>query len=299
MVAHYNLSRRLRLWLNVNSGIMRVVRLYLIIAMLSFVGLYTKSLAQGAVSHSFSTQTATSEEVSLLDQSVDVLWDQANTAYANGNYIDAERMYDEILNRDVHSAELYYNLGNVHHKRKEVGLALLYYYKALRLAPADDDIIHNIEVVTALTTDHIEQVPRIFIERWSDWVGSRLSSVQWSILSLVLFAIALGAFMFYFLSESLGMRRVGFFVGIVVGVIFVVSTRHAIIERDEASNPSEAIIMSRALSVTSSPNQGATELFILHEGTKVKILKRHGTWCEIVIDDGKKGWVESSRIALI
>lgn len=296
MVEHCNLSHVWRLWLNANSGKMRGLKLYLIMMMVLVGGLCPMSVAQGTVSQSFSTKPA---EASLSGMSVDMLWDQANTAYANGNYIEAERMYDEILARNLHSLELYYNLGNLHYKRGEIGLSLLYYYKALKLSPADKDILHNISVVSAFTTDHIEQVPRFFMGRWSDWVGSRLSSVQWSILSLVLLVVALAALMLYLLSTSLSMRRSGFFVGLCVGVLFVLSMRHAIIERDEVLNPSEAIIMSKALSVTSSPNHGSTELFILHEGTKVKVLTTHGAWCEIVIDDGKKGWVEASRIALI
>ncbi len=288
--------------------IMRDVKLYLIVAMVLLGGLFvemsaqvqepttTQTQVQGGVSQSFSNKPA---EASVSHMSVEMLWDRANTSYANGNYIEAQRMYNEILGRGKHSAELYYNLGNVHHKRSEIALALLYYHKALRLSPTDEDIIHNIGVVSALTTDHIEQMPRLFLSRWSDWIGSRLTCAQWSILSLVLLAIALGALMFYLLADALAMRRVGFFFGILFGVLFLLSTRHAIIERDELLNPSEAIVMSSSLSVTSSPNQGATELFILHAGTKVRILTTHGTWCEIMIDDGKKGWVELSRIAVI
>lgn len=57
--------------------------------------------------------------------------------------------------------------------------------------------------------------------------------------------------------------------------------------------------MSASMSVKSSPNESSTELFILHEGTKVKILTQHDQWCEVVIGDGKSGWVESRRIEQI
>lgn len=49
----------------------------------------------------------------------------------------------------------------------------------------------------------------------------------------------------------------------------------------------------------SSPNQNSTDLFILHEGTKVEISDRLNGWCEITIADGKKGWMECSTFETI
>ncbi len=266
---------------------MKFLRLYLV--------LFTLLVSYGVNGqNSFSVP-----EGSLESQSIETLWNKANTAYANDNYIGAERIYNEILNRDVHSAALYYNLGNVHHKRSELGLSLLYYYRALRMSPSDDDILHNIEVVKAKTTDQIDSVPKIFIAEWSDYIGSLLSCIEWSVLSVVLLALALSAILLYLLTDSLRLRRIGFGAALVLGLIFVVATRHALISRSELMNPNSAIVMSSALSVTSSPSKGATELFILHEGTKVEVLTRHNEWSEIKINDGKKGWVDSRKIEII
>ncbi len=265
------------------------------------IGVCAVKAAPESVNHSFS---APLEEVvpkvdTLEMLSVEMLWDLANTKYANGDYTGAGYAYSAILARDVHSAALYYNIGNVHHKRDEVALALLNYYKALRLAPSDGDILHNIEVVKGLTTDNIESMPRLFIIEWSEWIASRLSCMSWSILSILLFVVAAGMLLVYMLAESLRVRRAGFLALVVFGILFVGSTRYALIGRSEILNSSEAIVMSRSMSVKSSPNRASTELFILHEGTKVEILTTHDTWCEIMIEDGKRGWVESSRIERI
>lgn len=231
--------------------------------------------------------------------SLDQLWNSGNTAYANGNYVKAERMYDQILCRGFQSADLYYNLGNVHHKRGEVALALLYYYRAERLSPSDSDIAHNIEVLNAMTKDNIEQMPRLFIVEWGEWIGSRFSCMTWSILSIVLFIGALGTLMLYMLGESMRVRRAGFWSAIVLAILFVVTTNYALEQRTQIIDPSFAVVMSNSVSVTSSPSRASTELFILHEGTKVEVLTTHDTWCEIMIGDGKRGWVESSRIERI
>ena len=61
----------------------------------------------------------------------------------------------------------------------------------------------------------------------------------------------------------------------------------------------EAIVMSSAASVKSSPDRSATELFVLHEGTKVVIGEATEGWAEVRIADGRKGWIEEKRIERI
>ncbi|MFI3303968.1 MAG: SH3 domain-containing protein [Rikenellaceae bacterium] len=272
---------------------MKSIKIYLV---LLFVVVCCATLSAQVSQSSYSVPKG---EAALENLSSSELWDKANTAYANDNYIKAERMYSEILKRDIHSAALYYNLGNVQHKRGEIAQALLYYYRAEQLAPSDPDILHNIEVLRSKTKDNIEQMPRLFIVEWSEWLGSRLNCMEWSILSLIFLAITLGALLLYLLAEAMKMRRLGFWVMLVVGLLFVVTTHHALVERSELLDPSEAVVMSNSVSVTSSPSRASTELFILHEGTKVEVLTTHDTWSEIKIDDGKRGWVESRRIERI
>ncbi|MFI3305277.1 MAG: competence protein [Rikenellaceae bacterium] len=272
---------------------MKSVKLYIVVLLCAICSVAPLA---AQVSQSFSVPSG---ESTVENLTTDELWNRGNTAYANGNYIRAEKMYGEILNRDLHSAALYYNLGNVQHKRGEIARALLYYYRAEQFAPSDADIQHNIEVVRSKTKDNIELMPRLFVVEWSEWLGSRLNCMQWSILSLIFLVIALGALLLYLLAEAMRLRRVGFWSMVVVSILFVVTTRHALVERDEILNPSAAVVMSSSVSVTSSPSRSSTELFILHEGTKVEVLTNHETWSEIKIDDGNRGWVESQRIEKI
>jgi SH3-like domain-containing protein len=64
-------------------------------------------------------------------------------------------------------------------------------------------------------------------------------------------------------------------------------------------NREGAIVMSSAISVKSSPDSDATDLFVLHEGTKVVISSEVDGWAEITIADGKKGWTELSHLERI
>jgi hypothetical protein len=59
------------------------------------------------------------------------------------------------------------------------------------------------------------------------------------------------------------------------------------------------IIFDKKISIVSEPGLGASELFILHEGTKVKINRSTSDWYEITIADGKTGWCKSRSIGII
>ena len=51
---------------------------------------------------------------SILSAQVNVenIFSQANELYNKGDYIEAINNYKELIKNDLHSAELYYNLGN-------------------------------------------------------------------------------------------------------------------------------------------------------------------------------------------
>ncbi len=58
--------------------------------------------------------------------------------------------------------------------------------------------------------------------------------------------------------------------------------------------------MESAVTVKSTPAQNGTDLFILHEGTKVTVIDdTMDGWREVRVPDGKQGWVETSQIEVI
>ncbi|MDE6711994.1 MAG: tetratricopeptide repeat protein, partial [Alistipes sp.] len=81
-------------------------------------------------------------------------WDRANTAYINGDFRTAAAIYEQSLAQGFVSAKLYYNLANACFKENRLGKAILYYHRALRLAPGSDDIRYNLSVAEARTKDN-------------------------------------------------------------------------------------------------------------------------------------------------
>ncbi len=243
-------------------------------------------------SDSLRTEQPASEPVAAL-------WDRANTAYINGDYRAAIGVYRSILDRGVSSAALYYNLGNAYFKEEEIGQAILSYHRALRLAPGSDDIRYNLEVAHALTKDDIDRVPEFFLKTWVRDLRHTMGCTAWSIVSLVMLAAALGLGLLFLLARRLPLRKAGFYGSLGAALLFVVATLFAAAEYRELLDRDEAVVMVGSSAVKSSPDNSATDLFILHEGTTLRITDRLDEWCEIVIADGKKGWIEARKIEII
>ena len=262
------------------------------------------SLATFAQQDATSTSAATpseqtQEQASAAEPSAEELWAKANEAYNQAAYAEAENDYRAILEMGLSSAKLYFNLANTLFKQEKLGEAILYYNKALRLAPADEDIRHNLEYAENSTKDSIEQIPEFFLTSWVKALRNMMSCDGWTLLSILLFAVTLASALVYLLAQRIATRKTGFYIMALGAVLFIVTTLFAYNEREAIVNHNEAIVMSSAVSVKSSPDRAATELFVLHEGTKLSIGERMSDWVEVRIADGRKGWIERSRIAEI
>jgi tetratricopeptide (TPR) repeat protein len=229
----------------------------------------------------------------------EALWDAAAAAYNAADYLTAIEYYTTILDGGRHSAELYYNLANAYFKREQVGEALLNYNRALRLKPADEDIRHNLAFAEQSTKDSIEQIPEFFLSTWMRSVRNLMGGNAWTILSIVMLALALAMALLYLLAQPLSMRKTGFYSMALFGLLFIITTSFAWSARTEATAQRDAIIMSSAASIKSSPDSNSTELFVLHEGTKVRVGEVMDKWAEVRIADGRKGWIEIDRIERI
>lgn len=229
----------------------------------------------------------------------DSLWRSANDAYMNANYVEAIDRYEQITAEGWESPELYLNLGNAYFKRGMTGKSVLNYNKALKLNPSFRDAKYNLSIVNAQVQDKIDEIPVFFFKNWLRSIHRSLSGNAWAVLSLVFLALILGSALLYLLSERLSLQKTGFFAGILFLLCMIASVHFTSMSRKMERRPTEAVIMRSAVSVKSSPEGPSTELFILHEGTKIKVHGTVGEYREISIADGNRGWLPVASFELI
>ena len=212
-------------------------------------------------------------------ESVDVWFEQANAAYNMGNYDSAKIIYEKILATDMESVPLYYNL------------AIYYYEKALKLDPSNEEVQTNLAIANHAIVDKIEPVPQSFIVR--GWRNARasLSGNQWAWCSIVFFTLLLVSLFLFLRSRKVGLRKLGFFAGLVFLLAFGLSVVFAAQLKVASEKQDQAILMTPTVTVKSSPSETSVDLFVLHEGTKVSILETADGWCKIKIANGSVGWL--------
>ncbi|MBR4995589.1 MAG: tetratricopeptide repeat protein [Alistipes sp.] len=245
------------------------------------------------------TDTTEATAPTATSDAPEVLWEVAGAAYNAGDYAKAIDSYTRILNQDLHSADLYYNLAGAYFKQDNLGKAILYYNRALRLKPNDEDIRHNLEYAEQSTKDSINKIPEFFLKSLIRNIRGALSCTAWTVISLIMLIVALTFGLCFTLANRLSLRKMGFYLMALSALLFIGSTLFAWSERNMLINRNEAIIMNSAVSIKSSPDKSATELFVLHEGTKVSIGKSIEGWVEVRIADGRKGWIEQERVERI
>lgn len=232
-------------------------------------------------------------------ETVDSLWSRANAAYSRGEFRQAAELYEAMLERGRHSAKLYYNLGNSWFKQGRMGRAILNYNRALLLDPTDEDTQYNLAMANVRIVDRIDTVPEFFLKTWLRELGLQLGTNTWAALGLVFLGLTFGAVLLWLLGRRLGLRKAGFYGGICAAVLCFVCTFYAGFQRRRQLYGREAVVMNLMAPVKSAPGAGSKDIFVLHEGTKVRMVDRLEGWTEIVLSDGNKGWIASSAIEAI
>ena len=224
---------------------------------------------------------------------------EADSAYTQGRYQQAVKAYEQLLQQGV-SADLYYNLGNAYYRMDEMPRAVLNYERALLLSPGDRDIRFNLQMARSKTIDKITPESEMFFVTWYHSLVNLTSVDGWATLALCALALAIVLVLVYLFTEPVWLRKLGFFGAFALLLVFVVSNFFAFAQKRSFTSRSGAIIMAPAATVKSTPAKQGTDLFILHEGTKVDITDGSmNQWKRIRIADGKEGWVETSQIELI
>jgi tetratricopeptide (TPR) repeat protein len=230
----------------------------------------------------------------------DSLWTQAAAAYAEGNWQESIDGYLAISDLGLESAALYCNIGSAYFKQGNYPYAILYFERALKLDPSYSDARYNLEVASNLVQDKIDSVPEFILKAWTRDICYVLDSDAWAIIFLILLALTAAMVLLFLLGSRVGMRRLGFFSAIPTFLICLMALSFSMWQKKDYMTLDSAIITRPVVSVKSSPSaEASTDLFILHEGTKVGVIDDVGTWKNIELADGRQGWIKSSDMEVI
>lgn len=234
--------------------------------------------------------------LSVLGQDYQATFEKATQDYANGNYEAAISKYEQILEGKQESVALYYNMANAHYKLDDIAPSIYYYEKALKLDPNYEDAQNNLAFANNMTIDAIEKAaPTGFQKIKENTIGS-FSADGWAQIAVISVLIFVVFFIGYYFSVKSITKRILFTASILGVILFIFSFAFSFIQQNNTSNENFAIVFSEEASIKAEPNPKASEAFLLHEGTKVKLLDSFNGFYKLEISDGRQGWLKQESL---
>ena len=220
----------------------------------------------------------------------------ADDEYAKGNYQQAIKDYQEILKTGV-SSEIYYNLGNAYYRTDNITQALLAYERALQLSPGDNDIRFNLQYARSKTIDKITPETEMFFVTWYNSLVNFTSVDRWANTAIVSIVMALLLILVFLFAPQMWARKSGFYGSAVFLLLFVFANLFAFQQKHELETKQGAIVIAPTVNVKKTPAASGTDVFVIHEGTRVDITDRGmKQWRGIKLADGREGWLKTSQI---
>lgn len=228
---------------------------------------------------------------------IELLLKQAEQAYKQKKYTESIQLYQEVIHQNYYSAELYYNLANAYFKNNQLGKAILYYEKARKINPSDEDISHNLKIAYSRTIDKIETKDNFFIEITRNNILNRLNTNTIAYISSVLSVLTAIFFaLFLFFNKY---KKVNLIFSVVT--LFLTAILYIVGYAAQKSNQRDnfAIVTAKEVKATNEPLPDAIARFKLHEGTKVKILQKVDDFLLIRLENGIEAWIDEKTVERI
>ncbi|MBD01517.1 MAG: hypothetical protein CMG45_00470 [Candidatus Marinimicrobia bacterium] len=230
----------------------------------------------------------------VFSQGYDSLFKEGNSNYKSENFVQAIFNYEKILEHVEHE-NIYYNLGNAYYRNGDIGNSIWALEKAYILDPRDSDINFNLKYLRSMVMDRIIPPDDLYILSLYKKTIEKLRLID--LLGIVGFFLLLFSIRFAMHYFSYISKRINSILSYLLMVTIFTSSWMAFDKYWSISDNSYAIVLSTAIDVRSAPiMRGENVVFRIHEGTKVEIQDTQIGWSEIILLDGKKGWIPSKQL---
>jgi len=224
---------------------------------------------------------------------------QANLEYSQAYFDHALELYLSVVEKGYASADLFYNIGNTYYKLNRIPEAILFYERALKLSPRDENILFNLALARTRIVDKIEPLPELFYVSWFRAVFNLFTADGWARFGIATLFIAFAMAALYLLAARRWLKVVGFYAAVVFLFLAVSGLSISWSRHNQLTRANEAIVFTPSVTVKSSPSDNSIDLFVIHEGTKVSITGNMGDWYEIRIPSGSMGWLRTETVERI
>ena len=209
---------------------------------------------------------------------------EAIDCYNSGNYNNAIKIYETLLDNGIVNSTIYYNLAVSYLRNKEIGKAKLNLERFLRLNPRDKDA-RKIDAYISKVTDEPKQN---FAEKIIADIKLTFSLNEITLIIFILFFITNVFFILYCLLYN----KIYLKLSIVFFFFFLLIIPLIYMKIEDEILSTKAIVMDNVV-VRNNPIKIEEPSFDIVEGRKVIVLSELGRWVNIKLEiEGLSGWID-------
>ena len=165
----------------------------------------------------------------------------------------------------------------------------------MKLSPGNEEVIHNLRLAnkrisdknTIKTSSRIEDVIYTYVKSSTNF---------WANVSIIIMIISGSLFVLFIISKNIKAKKFSFYAAITALLIGTVTIYISSLQNKKLSMKEYGIIFVPSIELKMEPSENSSPAFVLHEGTKVKLLNQNENWHEISFDKGQIAWIRKEAL---
>ena len=217
---------------------------------------------------------------------------QAESYYKDQEYKKALTSYQLLLEKHPDNSDIMYNLANTHYKLDNIGYAVGYYLKALRLNSLNKDARYNLNLIQDYLTKEKDKKSQKSLLKWMQYISINTSFYMFISLLCLTLLCARGW-------QTASKYKSLYVNGTVIALCFCLVSVGVFGVKWSEYKTQKATIIVKKIDVHSGPSNSLPTLFYAHDGMTCTVKTVSGQWVEISFENGFEGWVKLDNLFLI
>lgn len=215
--------------------------------------------------------------VAAVPEEASELFDAGVRAYESRDYASAERAFAALARQEPRAPDAWANLGTASWAARDTARAVTGWQRALRLEPLAGDVRGRLGDLREETLTSVGFVPPITpaalaialaVCWWGTWIAATVR-----------------------IRRRAGSRRPA-----AMFALATVAVALAAVHQVERLSGRDLTVVRTAGPLAVSPALGADRAANTEVGEVARVRALHGVWSRVVLDGGRSGWIESSRL---
>lgn len=221
---------------------------------------------------------------------------QSQKAFNEKEYQVAIDFLKELMEEDPYNEYIHYNLANAYYQLGNVGESIYHYEKTLKINPDFEVAKVNLDFAKKMKVSDIKGNFEISQKQMFYQLFDVLSIRAWAILSIICSVLVLVSFSYYYFSNQIVSKKIGFSLAIaffVIGLISVFITYH---QKNYLTTYEMGIVIPKEVLMKEQPRESSKTKIKIIEGTKVLIQEQSQKWYKVKLVNDSIGWVKQNEI---